>query len=156
MKLFLNLQTLYSSKNQPSKAQFQQWVAMALKQAQYSLSPVSLTLRLVDLEENHPLNHQYKKKNKPTNVLAFPALMIPGHQENYLGDIVICAPIVEKEAQEQNISTEAHWAHLIIHGTLHLLGFDHEEDQDAEKMEELEIRILENLNYPNPYSAPEK
>jgi len=108
-------------------------------------------IRLVDETEGARLNADYRGKNYPTNVLSFPFEVPPGIPNTHLGDLVICAPVVVGEAVAQGISVEAHWAHLTVHGVLHLLGYDHLEDDEAERMEAEEIRILETLGFPNPY-----
>ncbi|MFP5356990.1 MAG: rRNA maturation RNase YbeY [Gammaproteobacteria bacterium] len=105
-----------------------------------------LTLRITDEAESRALNHRYRGRDYATNVLSFP------YQEpGMLGDLVLCAPVVAREAKAQGKPLRAHWAHLVIHGCLHLLGYDHEQSQAAEKMEKLEIRILRNLGFANPY-----
>ena len=110
-----------------------------------------ITIRIVSTDESKNLNHIYRKKKYPTNVLSF---LI--HDEPHLiGDIVLCAPIVEKEALDQNKNLEAHYAHLIIHGALHLYGYDHENKKDADIMEAKEIKILKELGYKNPYLIDE-
>ncbi|MGM0569739.1 rRNA maturation RNase YbeY [Marinobacter sp.] len=114
-----------------------------------------VTLRLVDESESRELNHQYRGKDKPTNVLSFPFEAPAGITVPLAGDLVICAPVVAREATEQNKTPEAHWAHMIIHGMLHLQGYDHIEDADAEVMEALEIRLLAELGYNNPYETEE-
>ena len=101
------------------------------------------------------LNHQYRGRDYPTNVLSFPFEAPAGITVPLAGDLVICAPVVEKEAREQDKTLEAHWAHMVVHGMLHLQGFDHIEDDDAEVMEALEIRLLMQLGYGNPYEAEE-
>lgn len=114
-----------------------------------------VTLRLVDEDESRELNHQYRGKDKPTNVLSFPFEAPAGITVPLAGDLVICAPVVAREAIEQNKTPEAHWAHMVIHGMLHLQGYDHIEDADAEVMEALEIRLLADLGYNNPYETEE-
>jgi probable rRNA maturation factor len=111
-----------------------------------------LSLSIVDELESQTLNRDYRGKDKPTNVLSFPADFPEGTGINWLGDLVICAPIVEREAVEQSKKSEAHWIHMIVHGTLHLLGFDHIKEDEATIMESLETDILVNLGYPPPYS----
>ncbi|MBT8125104.1 MAG: rRNA maturation RNase YbeY, partial [Gammaproteobacteria bacterium] len=101
--------------------------------------------------EAKALNKQYRHIDKATNVLSFPAEIPSEVGINFLGDIVICAPVVDHEVQQQNKASNAHWAHLLIHGILHLQGCDHENDQTADEMESLEIEILQKLNIPNPY-----
>ena len=104
-----------------------------------------LTIRIVDAAESRALNHGYRGKDKPTNVLSF-------HGEKpVLGDLVICAPVVAREAREQRKTLRAHWAHMVVHGCLHLQGHDHEHDADAARMEAREIRILKLLGFSNPY-----
>ena len=102
-------------------------------------------------DEVHELNREWRGKDKPTNVLSFPFEAPPGVDIPLLGDIIICAAVVEHEASEQGKALEAHWAHMVIHGTLHLLGYDHIEEGEAEEMEGLEIRLLAGLGYANPY-----
>jgi probable rRNA maturation factor len=119
-----------------------------------------LTIRIVGAAESRQLNRTYRGKDKPTNVLSFPADQ-PGEgdgraavgdgQENPLGDLAICAPVVAREAREQGKNPRAHWAHMVIHGVLHLLGYDHENDRDAEVMESREVKILSQFGYANPY-----
>lgn len=121
---------------------------------------ITLTLRVVDEPEMQTLNNTYRKKNKPTNVLAFPNLMPDAVKqmldEQYLGDIILCAPIVEMEAQEQHKRLEDHWAHMIVHSTLHLLGYDHILEQEAQQMESYEQAILKKLGFSNPYQSDYK
>lgn len=116
-----------------------------------------LTLRLVDEPEMQSLNHHYRGKNYPTNVLSFPS-NIPKEVElemPFLGDIVLCVPVVEREAIEQSIAISAHWAHMIVHGLLHLLGYDHHHQHEAERMEAKEVVLLNNLGIDNPYDDTE-
>jgi probable rRNA maturation factor len=114
-------------------------------------SSIELTIRIVDEVESKQLNETWRQCAKPTNVLSFPFESPPGIELPLLGDLVICAPIVALEAAEQHKSTVAHWAHLVIHGTLHLLGYDHIDETQAQIMEALEIKLLHDLDYPNPY-----
>ncbi len=131
----------------PSTSDFQTWVDLALcddKEAQVSI-------RIVNENESQSLNKTYRGKDKPTNVLSFP-MEIPEELDiPMLGDLVICAPVVEREAKEQNKSPKEHWAHMVIHGMLHLQGYDHIEDDEAEQMESLEIKLLQQLGFDNPY-----
>ena len=110
-------------------------------------------MRLVDTEEMAVLNETYRGKKGATNVLSFPADLPAGLPLPLLGDIVICAPIVRDEATQQGKSQNAHWAHMTVHGTLHLLGYDHMEEQEAEHMEALESTILNELKYACPYET---
>ncbi|MBD9679510.1 rRNA maturation RNase YbeY [Pseudomonas sp. PDM18] len=152
--LELDLQVASKAAGLPSEAQFRQWCELALRQRQ---NDSELTIRLVDETEGRELNKTWRHKDYATNVLSFPAdvpdelLDIP-----LLGDLVICAPVVTREAAEQGKSAEAHWAHLVIHGCLHLLGYDHIEDEEAEEMEGLERELLAELGHPDPYAADEE
>ena len=131
----------------PSNQQFERWARAALKKD----SNGELLIRLVDRQESRQLNARYRRINKATNVLSFPADIPREVALPLLGDLIICAPIVIKEAQEQNKSEEAHWAHLTIHGVLHLLGYDHQNEEEASEMESIETRILHSLGYSDPY-----
>lgn len=132
----------------PDEAQFMAWLEAVLPQFQ----PVSeVTIRIVDEAESHELNLTYRGKDRPTNVLSFPFEAPPEIELPLLGDLIICRQVVEKEAIEQNKTVEEHWAHMVIHGCLHLLGYDHIEDDEAEEMESLETEILQKLGYEDPY-----
>lgn len=134
----------------PSAEQFKRWVETALQQAQ---GDVSLCIQLVDSEDSQALNRDYRGKDKPTNVLSFPS-EIPDFvqlEQQPLGDLAICVEVVEREAQEQQKQVEHHWAHMVIHGCLHLLGYDHIEDEEAEQMEALERELLATLDIADPY-----
>lgn len=109
------------------------------------------TARFVGDDESRNLNHQYRGKDKPTNVLSFPFESPPGIEMPLLGDLVICAPVICREAAEQGKTVENHYAHMIVHGILHLLGYDHIDDAEAQEMEALEIRILAELGIDDPY-----
>lgn len=154
MNLIIDLQiACENGEHLPSKAQFHHWVNQALtQQAQTADYPeTEITIRLVDEAESHDLNLTYRGKDKPTNVLSFPFEMPEGIELPLLGDLVICRQVVEKEALEQQKPLEAHWAHLAIHGALHLLGYDHLTDDEAEEMESLETQIMQSLGYADPY-----
>jgi probable rRNA maturation factor len=110
-----------------------------------------ITLRIVDELESQTLNRDYRGIDRPTNVLAFSYDPAPG-SDALIGDLVICAPVVAREAAEQEKPLEAHWAHVIVHGTLHLLGYDHQNDDEAREMESLEVKILAELGFPDPYA----
>ncbi len=110
-----------------------------------------ISLRIVDSDEMQALNARYRGKDKPTNVLSFPAELPEGVTVPLLGDIAICAAVVEREAKEQQKELKAHWDHMLVHGVLHLLGYDHEDDDEAAEMEALETRVLADLGWPNPY-----
>lgn len=133
----------------PADAHLQQWVNACIDSPK---EDTELTIRIVDAPESRSLNHSYRGKDKPTNVLSFPANHPKELHIAFLGDIVICADIVTQEAKAQNKTEEAHWAHMVVHGTLHLLGYDHIENDEAEAMETLETHILRRLGYPAPYA----
>jgi probable rRNA maturation factor len=135
----------------PSPASFRQWIAAALKGARRR-KPAEVAIRIVGTDEGRSLNHTYRDKDYATNVLSFPAELPPGLHLPLLGDLAICAPVVAREAAEQHKSPRDHWAHLTVHGTLHLLGYDHLEEAEAEAMEALETRILAGLGIADPYA----
>ena len=144
----LELQIETTSMQLPSEVQFQTWLDAALADQDKEFEVV---IRLVDEDESAQLNQEYRGKNGATNVLSF-SVDIPDDLElNLLGDLVICAPLVEKEALEQNKLPEHHWVHLVIHGVLHLRGYNHEDETEADEMEAKEIAILQKLNISNPY-----
>ena len=152
--LELDLQIACKAPHLPPEADFVRWVNAALDGAGYQPPqglPTEITLRIVDSDESQTLNRTYRGKDKPTNVLSFPFDGPEGVPLALLGDLVICAPVVAQESQEQNKTGQAHWAHLVIHGTLHLLGFDHIEEDEAAEMEALEVQILAGLGYADPY-----
>ncbi|MCE0488825.1 rRNA maturation RNase YbeY [Pantoea sp. Mb-10] len=132
----------------PEEAAFQRWLEAAATPFQ---AESEVTIRLVDEAESHELNLTYRGKDKPTNVLSFPFEAPPGIELPLLGDLIICRQVVEQEAAEQGKALEAHWAHMVVHGTLHLLGYDHIDDAEAEEMEALETEIMLALGYPDPY-----
>lgn len=148
MTISLDLQLASAAKDLPGEALFLKWLHAAIIPFQ---DEAEVTIRIVDNDESQQLNHQYRGKDKPTNVLSFPFQNPPGVELSLLGDLVICAPVVEQEATEQHKTAEAHWAHMVVHGCLHLLGFDHINDADAEQMEAEEIQILQQLGFNNPY-----
>lgn len=150
MPIELDVQIATKASIIPSNKQFQQWVDTALTNTSKDFE---LTIRVVDIEESQQLNFQYRQKDKPTNVLSFPFEVPEGIELNLLGDLIICADIVSQEAKEQNKAQFNHWAHLVIHGCLHLLGYDHINDDEATEMESLEIQLLSMLSIDNPYQA---
>ena len=134
----------------PAAVSFRKWVAAALKGR---IREADLAIRIVDEREGQALNRHYRGKDYATNVLSFPAELPEGVKLPLLGDLVICAPVVAREAAEQGKPVAAHYAHLTVHGVLHLLGWDHEHDKDAEAMEQLEREVLAELGLPDPYVA---
>lgn len=138
----------------PAAPSFRKWVAAALKGR---IREADLAIRLVDDREGRALNQHYRSKDYATNVLSFPAELPEGLPKGVklplLGDLVICAPVVAREAAEQDKPLNAHYAHLTVHGVLHLLGWDHEDDKEAEAMEQLEREILADLGVSDPYAG---
>lgn len=161
MKLALYMDNASSCKDIPGELIVQQWISAALSD-EYDQAEVCI--RVVNEDESAELNQRYRNKHGSTNVLSFPAdlpelpqeLRQESQQEELLqlpllGDLVVCAPVVEREAKEQGKSLEAHWAHMLVHGSLHLIGYDHINDPEAELMEQRETDILTSLNFPPPY-----
>lgn len=134
----------------PDHAQFLTWAKAALVAPK---GDEELTIRIVDSAESQALNKHYRGKDKPTNVLSFPADLPDEVELNLLGDMIICAPVVAAEAEQQDKAVLAHWAHMVVHGTLHLQGYDHIEPGEAETMERLEIDILARQGIANPYEV---
>ncbi len=149
MNLRVDIQTA-SAEPVPDEDDIRRWISATLA-TQPPRDDTEISLRLVDTDEMTTLNETYRGKPGPTNVLSFPADLPPGIDLPLLGDIVICAPVVRAEAAEQDKPLAAHWAHMAVHGTLHLLGYDHEHDAEAAAMEALETRILNSLNFDCPY-----
>ena len=133
----------------PKDQELVKWVKEVLKLEQHG--DTELTIRFVSEEESAELNNQYRNKHNSTNILSFPFEMPEEVELNLLGDLVVCSDIVKKEAAEQQKEELAHWAHIIVHGTLHLLGYDHLTDAEASIMETKEIKILSQLGYTDPY-----
>ena len=132
----------------PTLEQIEQWATAAV---QPQTDEVEMTVRIVDEAESHELNLNYRGKDRPTNVLSFPFECPDEVELPLLGDLVICRQVVEREAQEQEKPLMAHWAHMVVHGSLHLLGYDHIEDDEAEEMESLETQIMTGLGFADPY-----
>ena len=150
MSITLDCQRVVSYDWLPSDEQLERWVHVAIHNER---PDGEVTVRITDRQESQQLNHEYRGKDKPTNVLSFPFEAPAPIQLPLLGDLVICAPVVEQEAKEQHKELEAHWAHMVIHGCLHLLGYDHIDDAEAEAMEQLEIALMLELGYNNPYES---
>jgi len=142
----------------PTPASIEHWVQQVLSKQLGAKPFPELSIQVVDEQAISELNETYRHKSGPTNVLSFPFEAPPGLPEEeadaLLGDIVICAQIVATEAQQQHKNLQAHWAHMVVHGVLHLLGYDHLNNEDAEQMESLEIQLLSELAFPNPYQEP--
>lgn len=154
MSVTLDLQLACASNDGlPSETQLQGWLDGTILGFQ---EEAEVTVRLVDEAESRELNHTYRGKDKPTNVLSFPFEAPPGLELPLLGDLVICRQVVEAEAIEQGKPLMAHWAHMVVHGSLHLLGYDHIEDDEAEEMEALERDIMQELGFADPYLNDEE
>ena len=159
LSAILDLQLASKHADIPKLEDIQLWLDTLLSHQQ--LDKKEITVRIVDNAEIQELNRQYRGKDKSTNVLSFPfempELNLPDEVQiyksisNFLGDIVICVQVVSQESKQQNKPLSHHWAHMLIHGTLHLLGYDHTEEQEAEEMEGIEIAILKNLSIDDPY-----
>jgi probable rRNA maturation factor len=147
MKVELCLQNASAVQDIPDETEIRLWLQAALQ----FMPEAVLTIRVVDEDESAALNQQYRQKTGATNVLSFPADLPEEIELPLLGDLVICAPLVQTEARAQGKPERAHWAHLVIHGTLHLLGYDHIEEAEAEEMECLETRLLKRLGFADPY-----
>ncbi|MGD1990818.1 MAG: rRNA maturation RNase YbeY [Chromatiales bacterium] len=143
----ITLQIVTDAPDLPAPGLFATWVSAA----RLDETGASVVIRIVDETESRQLNRDFRGKDSPTNVLSFPFEPPPDIPEKHLGDLVICAPVVMREAREQNKQPEAHWAHMVVHGVLHLQGFDHQNSKEAEEMESLEREILEGLGYSDPY-----
>ena len=139
------------SSKTPDAQQIRGWVTAVFTILERS--PLALTVRVVGEEEMAQLNRRYRGRNQPTNVLSFPIEPLSGMCTNLLGDIVVCGPVVDREAAIQHKPPMGHWAHMVIHGMLHLVGYDHESDQEATAMETLEKSVLERLGFSDPYQG---
>ena len=134
----------------PGRAAIARWARAAAEGLRRSC--VAIGVRIVNEAESAGLNARYRNRSGPTNVLAFPFEVPPGACADVLGDIVVCAPVVNREARAQGKSATAHWAHMVVHGIMHLRGYDHHSRRDAAVMERRETAILRRLGYPDPYS----
>ena len=157
MNLTLDLQSASTQDDLPDADQLAAWLRAALSGRR---ERAEVSVRLVDEAESQTLNRTYRGKDTPTNVLSFPFEIPEGIDDDelnaLLGDLVICAPVVRREAREQGKPERHHWAHMVVHGTLHLLGHDHIDPDEAEHMEQLERDILASLGLPDPYLLPEE
>ena len=157
--IVIDLQLAATAPSLPAADDFRRWAEAALRQAGHE-GAAEITVRVVDAEESRTLNREYRDKDKPTNVLSFPSDLpdfLHGQLEVLpLGDLVICAPVVAAEAAAEGKAEHDHWAHLTVHGVLHLLGFDHIENDEAEAMEAQEIHALQTLGIRNPYETDDE
>ena len=151
MRLFLFVQRVARTPGMPRTPRIEQWARAALSGSGAGRAVV--TVRLVGEAESATLNMRYRGKRGPTNVLSFAYATMPS-AAGLSGDLVICAPLVAREAAQQNKPVRAHWAHLVVHGILHLRGYDHVQEKDAQVMEALEVRTLKRLGFPDPYLRP--
>lgn len=153
MLVDLDLQiAVENQENLPSHDEISRWLSTAISTQK---SEAEVTVRIVEEKESHDLNLQYRGKDKSTNVLTFPFEVPPEIELPLLGDLVICKEVVEREAKEQGKPLKAHWAHMLIHGGLHLLGFDHIDDDEANEMETLEKELMLSLGFNDPYRNDE-
>jgi len=150
MTLIVDIQMASASEEAPDPQSIERWIGAAIGDQRES---TELSVRIVDAEEGQALNEQFRGSTGATNVLSFPFENESPEPLPLIGDIVICAPVVAKEAREQNKALNAHWAHMMIHGVLHLLGYDHKNENDANLMESLETEIMQGLGFPPPYSC---
>lgn len=150
MSVVVQIQYAVPKRGIPLKADFQRWVEAALSNRSGN---VEVTIRIAGEDEMIELNRRYRCKEGTTNILSFPFEALVPLKIKFLGDMVICAPVVMHEALEQDKDEKAHWAHLVIHGVLHLLGFDHQQEVEAQQMEALENTILRSLGYPHAYES---
>jgi len=149
-QLGLDVQYAVDGDSLPTQHEFERWVRSALEPVN---SSVELVVRVVDEQEGRQLNSRYRNIDKATNVLSFPFEAPPGVDSDCLGDLVICAPVVQREAQQQHKAEKHHWAHMVVHGVLHLRGYDHQFDAQAVEMETLEKKILAGLGIQDPYQT---
>ena len=155
----VDLQLACVAPNLPAAADIENWLRVTVSESAAAAAPaVEVSVRIVDENEIRELNSTYRHKDRSTNVLAFPAGLdelpgLPQDTPRLLGDLVVCAPVVAREARQQGKDEAAHWCHMLVHGMLHLLGYDHETAADAETMESLEIRILAICGLENPYKT---
>lgn len=150
MKYSIDIQTVCEESIPVSNKTLKQWIKLVLPMHK---PRAALTLRLVSTTEMQNLNATYRKQDKPTNVLAFPAQIPPSVRLQYplLGDLIVCPSVLMEESRDKQIPLVAHWAHIVIHGVLHLLGFDHQATEDTARMQAEEVRLLACLDFANPY-----
>ncbi len=155
-RIDLELQLACKVESLPAEDEMRRWLEAAIAtSAESAPVPREIVVRVVDEQESRELNRRYRQQDRPTNVLAFPAEEVPWAEGSAqpLGDLVVCGPVVEREAREQEKDVAGHWGHLLVHGALHLLGHDHRNDAEAAVMERLEARILAERGYDDPYAA---
>ncbi len=150
MTLAVEVQIAAADASLPSQRQLSDWALAAWQEE--GVRDAEVVVRVTDEAESRRLNHEFRGRDKATNVLSFPFDPVPEIDLNHVGDLVICAPVVAREAVEQGKQADAHWAHMVVHGMLHLQGYDHETDEQAAEMETLETQVLTGLGYPAPYA----
>jgi probable rRNA maturation factor len=150
MSVTVHVEAALAPSTAPAAAEFRRWVAAALAGRR---DWAEVSVRVVDADEGRALNKRYRDRDRPTNVLSFPAELPPDIGPPLLGDLVLCEPVVLAEAAAQHKPAVAHWAHLTVHGVLHLIGFDHQTDAEAAVMEAIEVEVLAGLGYPDPYAV---
>ncbi len=157
VRLTADIQVASDLDGVPGEEIIQNWIAATVAVAgKPADTPIEVAVRVVDSEEMQAINRRYREQDRTTNVLSFPAGEIEGLPDSEalpLGDVVVCAPVVAQEADRQGKQVHDHWGHMLVHGTLHLLGYDHESDADAAEMEALEVKILAAGGVPNPYES---
>ncbi len=149
MSVEVDVQYAATGEGMPEPGEIVGWVQAAVAGRRDN---AELSVRVVDEAEITVLNHRFRGQDRPTNVLSFPVGDMPGMEVSLLGDVVVCAPVVRRQAREQRKSERAHWAHMVVHGTLHLLGYDHVTPADAEEMEQIEKAVLDSFGYKDPYA----
>lgn len=150
MRLKVNIEVASNESGVPKRGAIVQWAQAAMEG--YERDGAEVGVRIVDEEEIVELNRRFRCKPEPTNVLSFPFEDPPGVRTELLGDVVICAPVVCREAHARGAQTSAHWAHMLVHGIMHLRGYDHQTPSEADAMESMEAHILKRLGFPNPYA----
>ncbi len=153
MTLAVEVQVVTGKAGIPADTQLADWARAAWRDP---ARDAEVVVRVCGEGEGRRLNHDFRGKDQPTNVLSFPYEAVPGLDSHHVGDLVICAPVVAREAKQQHKAAEAHWAHMVVHGMLHLQGFDHESEREARAMEALETDILKGLGFPAPYQDEEQ
>lgn len=150
MSIDIEVQYATESRSLPDTKKIKNWVKSSLNN---EVKRAEITIRIVDEDEGARLNEKWRSVSGPTNVLSFPYNEDIKNLETVQGDVILCAPVIFREAKQQDKPVDAHWAHMVIHGTLHLQGYDHIQEDDANKMESLETDILNKLHFPDPYHS---
>lgn len=150
----VEVQLAVRSESVPDEASIERWAEAVMERMRDAVPPTDVCIRIVEEDESRALNGTYRGKDKPTNVLSFPAdVVLPDSDSRILGDIVICDPVVRREARTQHKRLEEHYAHMVVHGMLHLYGYDHQDPAEADAMEDIEREILGHMGIGDPYRA---